>query len=283
MTLTCEPCGGFGAIVGPPDELSGHPMGNVERCEPCNGTGRAYRLSVAVMAHPKREAMVADLVARLDREPVVVWDQRNDRWDTGRRSQLAFDPNATHHLVVQDDAMIPRDLVAGIERALPHVTDEGAALCLYIGKVRPHAGRISRAVAKAEGCSWLVMRDLHWGVGIVLPTPIIETVIRDQDPKTSIEQYDRRISRWLVMQRRSVWYPWPSLVDHRDSPSLINHGEGRHAHQFLGEDRSALDVDWGQGVLQIPSAREPQALPMRVSRRPVVQRRRGAAEVPGPG
>lgn len=64
-------------------------------------------LSVAIMAHPKREAMVADLLTRLDREVPVVWDQINDRHDTGARAMEAFDPACTHHLVIQDDVAVP--------------------------------------------------------------------------------------------------------------------------------------------------------------------------------
>lgn len=233
------------------------------------------RLSAAVMAHPSRAPLVDELLGWLDRPVEVVWDRRSDRWDTGRRAQLAYDPQATHHLVVQDDAIVPPDLCAGLERALLY-TPPDAALCLYIGRVRPHAGRIARAVQRANGCSWITMRDLHWGVGIVLPTPIIEACIKTQDRAVSIAQYDRRISRWLVQQRIPVWYPWPSLVEHRDTMSLIGHGEGRHAHEFLGRETSVLDADWSGPVLCVP---DPQAmamtLPQQVSRRPVVERRRG--------
>jgi hypothetical protein len=39
---------------------------------------------------------------------------------------------------------------------------------------------------------------------------------------------------------------WPSLVDHRDVPSLVGHGGGRYAHKFIGENASALDIDWSK-------------------------------------
>lgn len=234
------------------------------------------RLSAAIMAHPSRAALVDELRADLDRDVEVVWDRRQDRWDTGRRAQLAYGGSATHHLVVQDDAYVARDLCAGLEHALRYAP-ENAALCLYIGRVRPHAGRIARAVGRAQnGCSWLTMRDLHWGVGIVLPTPIIEACIHDQDRAVTIPQYDRRISRWLVRERIPVWYPWPSLVEHRDTESLIGHGEGRHAHRFLGRDQSVLDANWAGPVLTVPDPQQmAMSLPQTVSRRPVVERRRG--------
>lgn len=65
-------------------------------------SGRPVALSVAVMAHPARAAFVDELTGLLDRPAKVVWDERQDRWDTGRRAMLAYDPACTHHLVVLD-------------------------------------------------------------------------------------------------------------------------------------------------------------------------------------
>ena len=68
-------------------------------------------LSVSMMAHPKRAAQVEGILAQLDRKDVeVVWDERENRWDTGRRSMLAYDPRCSHHAVIQDDVLVCRDL-----------------------------------------------------------------------------------------------------------------------------------------------------------------------------
>jgi hypothetical protein len=225
------------------------------------------RVSAAVMAHPSRAAQVEALLGALDRPVPVVWDQRQDRWDTGRRSLLA-----SHHLVVQDDAVVPRDLLAGLEAALVYVPPE-AAVSLYLGRVRPFASTVTKAVQKAgTAVSWIVMRDLFWGVGVVLPTGIIERLVATQDRATSILEYDRRISRWLVGMNVPVWYSWPSMVDHADGESLVDHGRGRHAHQAVGPDRSVFDHAWDRGSLLLPDRRS-MPLPQRVSRRPVVERR----------
>jgi hypothetical protein len=239
---------------------------------------------MAVMAHPSREKLVEVLSDRLDRDHTVVWDQRNDRWHTGSRAQLAWrtvDPDATHHLVVQDDAVVPRHLGAGIERALGYAP-EGAALSLYLGRVRPFAGRIERAVAAADAqelpVSWFVMRELNWGVGVVLPTRFIDRMVHEQ-ARVNVLEYDRRMSRWLVRHRIPVWYTWPSLVDHRDGPSLVAHGEGRHAYRFVGEDASALTPEWSGEALHVPDRRRqnqlqfPRRLEAAQDRRPTVERR----------
>ena len=114
------------------------------------------RLSAAVMAHPSREAMVAELVDALDRPVEVVWDEINDRHDTGLRALRAADRSCTHHLVIQDDVVPCRDLLAGAERALCAVPD-GQPGSLYLGRVRPVAAAVARAVSLYSGSAWIPM------------------------------------------------------------------------------------------------------------------------------
>lgn len=208
------------------------------------------------MAHPARKAFIPPLLDKLDRPAEVVWDAGdNDRWSTGRRAWLAADRTASHGLVVQDDAIIPRDLVAGIEKALEHVPAK-SPLCLYAGRVRPFRQLVQHMVDQTSGdTSWLTMNELHWGVGIVLPTELIGPCIAWGDTRPEIPNYDRRIGRWLQHQGLTVYYPWPSLVDHRDSPSLVpgRGSSGRRAHRFIGADASALDQRWDGTVVPMPT------------------------------
>ena len=215
----------------------------------------SMRLSAAVMAHPKRTAMVDELLEDLDRPVPVVWDQINDRHDTGIRAIEAYDPAATHHLVIQDDVIVPRDLLAGIERALVHIPPD-APLSLYVGRVRPFSRAVRNAVAQAgSAASWLTMQGIYWGPGIVLPTGHIPALSKwyRGDEGQQVTNYDRRVSAWFALHNATAWYTWPSLVDHRDEESLVKgHGAGRCAHAFIGTDRSALDVDWSGPAVDIP-------------------------------
>ena len=109
------------------------------------------------MAHPRREGMVQQLLDELDRPVPVVWDQINDRHDTGIRAIEAFDPTASHHLVLQDDVLVCRDLLAGIERALRYIPQD-EPMCLYVGRVKPFAREVQRAVDLAQSASWITMQ-----------------------------------------------------------------------------------------------------------------------------
>jgi hypothetical protein len=213
-------------------------------------------LSVALMAHPSRKAFVDELIERLDREPEIVWDRRNDRWDTGRRSMLAHDPAADWHLVIQDDAIPCCDLVAGVEQACQVAADR--PLAFYVGRLRPtnvqhQAGALVDNAAR-RGASWIQMEGPWWGPAIAVPTAHIADMLawgdRRDDPASPdyIANYDKRISRYYASQGIDCWYSVPSLVDHRpasENPSLVpgRHGN-RQAHQFIGAERSALEIDW---------------------------------------
>jgi len=215
------------------------------------------------MAHPQRAEIVSELTEQLEGFFVfggsIVWDHKNDRWDTGRRSMLAYDPHCSHHVVIQDDVIPCRDLLAGLAYALDWVPKD-APVCGYIGRYQPMLPFLNEATyaANREKASWITMHTLNWGPLVCVPTEAIPEMIAYGDKLTHIPNYDRRLSRYWELERQvRVWYTWPSLVDHRNSPSLVPGREsakprkpgGRVAHHFLGTDQSALEVYWGGPVI----------------------------------
>jgi hypothetical protein len=212
------------------------------------------RVSVAVMADPRRAPLVGPLLDDLDRPAAVAWDQRHDRWHTGRRALLAAHPSATHHVVVQDDAIVCPDLCAGAEAVLEHVPP-GRPVGLYLGSRQPHHALTARLYrqAQAAGHSFVVFGvSPMWGVAVVIPTEHIADLVAFGD-RQSTRSYDGRLKRWYQHVRVDQWYPVPSLVDHRtDGPSLVGAGRrnqpNRVAFEFLGRGRSPLDVDWSTGA-----------------------------------
>jgi hypothetical protein len=214
-------------------------------------------LSVKIMAHEKRAHLVPELVERLGlTDDDVIWDRRNDRWDTGRRAWEAINQSAQWGMVVQDDAFPCADLIPGLEKALERVPDD-VLVSPYIGTRRPVAGRVERAVndAVAAKAAFIEMPSLCWGVAITAPTRIIDEMLPWCDVQ-SYPNYDRRIGRFAIdVKRMNTWCTFPSLVDHRDIPSLIGHGDGRIAHHFIGAETSALSVDWDAGSVRMSGSR----------------------------
>ena len=126
----------------------------------------------------------------------VVWDQGKGRWDTGRRAWELADPDASHHLVLQDDALPCQDLILGLEMALARIPAHRVLISLFFGT--PHAGAQGlsakeRAIGRAQqvGASWIILRSLNWGLGIVLPTAVVPNMLDWCDQQTYPE-YDKR-------------------------------------------------------------------------------------------
>lgn len=211
-------------------------------------------LSVAVMAHPKRRRLVPGLELEIGGSVETVWDRRNDRWDTGRRAMLAFDPNSEWHVVVQDDAIVCNDFRAGVASALEHVPD-GSPASFYTGRCRPHGPAVASAVNRAvvRGRSWLAMRGPLWGPAVAVQTSVIPDMIKRCD-ELDIENYDLRMAAYFAERDTDCWYSIPSLVEHRvgaKNPSLVpgrSSSASRTAHMWIGR-QAATDVDWGRGAL----------------------------------
>lgn len=217
---------------------------------------RGATLSIAVMAHPKRKSYIPTLRAKIGRPAQVVWDQINDRWDTGRRSLLAYDSAKSHHMVIQDDAVTCRNLPAGVEKALRYLPQD-ALMGLYLGHTRSWRPVWKRAQAQHPDMRWVVMEELMWGVGVVVPTHLIDEIVEIGDRFPEIANYDSRISAACMILGIPVWYPWPSLVSHRLGPSLVEGrgGRGRTAYRFIGEGASAPQMNWeGTAVRIVPPA-----------------------------
>lgn len=214
--------------------------------------------SVVVMAHEARRQWVDGyLRPQLDLEPgQVVWDQFNDRHETGLRCLKAFDPGEPWHVIVQDDVLVCRDLIKGVHRALARVDEQPVGL--FTGRARnPHGERFVRSVrlARSRGHAWLQVPGQIWGQVICLPTSQIPDLVRSYEA-SDLENYDRRIGRFYRREKIATLHTVPSLVDHRDgdeNPSLVPErgNRGRTAAYFIGATRSALGVNWDTGVTRL--------------------------------
>ena len=189
------------------------------------------QVSISIMAHPVRKEWALELSRELDAP--ISWDQGGVEWNTGARAWEMFNPSASWHLVVQDDALICRDLRSRLSEALSGLEHKGP-VSLYLGTGKPASKQpiVREAVALANG-PWIELPWLLWGVAIVLPTKHIRRMLHSTNKHHS--PYDQRISRWYERQGISTLYTWPSLVDHRDDESLLDHGGvERRAYKWIG-------------------------------------------------
>lgn len=225
------------------------------------------------MGHPDRADMMAELRFHLDRVPGIYQDPggppsgNGDRvWSVAREAWLMFDPAASHHVLIQDDAIVCRDLLAGLELALEHVPP-GSIVSPYLGTGRMAPARWDHLerMADAAGAAWVRAERLMWGVCLVMPTSDIPAMVEWADRRGGVPD-DMRVGGWAKRNDREVWYTWPSLVDHRTVPSLTKHRAldrvARRHH--LG---SALEINFSGPVVTDPMLlrrKGPRSRPSRV-------------------
>lgn len=201
-------------------------------------------VSAVVMAHPQRAEWAESLAGQLGCE--VVWDRYNNLWDTARRCWLSYDPDATHHVVVQDDAILSDDFLEALRLVAENAGNRPVGL--YYGGVRPRVREtaVRLAAARAAGESFCEMEGPLWAVAVMVPTGMIDKMVAYGDQKKNIPADDSKMSRFFQSLGVGCWYTVPSLVDHRcdDNPSLVGEQSSvpRKAQWFC--EGSALDVDW---------------------------------------
>jgi hypothetical protein len=199
-----------------------------------------------VMAHPARRDWAEQLAGRLGCE--IVWDRKQNVWDTARRAWLAHDPDATHHLVVQDDAKVCADLPQAAVKVARTVGDRPVSFTTIGYRLRHHVGSYQTAVKEGR-TFWLSDRGIST-VALMIPTRLVARMIAACDGGSS-KHDDVRIMSWLSSRNLKTAYTIPALVDHRDrdeNPTLVaGNGRGNHSRaglNFIGEDGSGVDVKW---------------------------------------
>lgn len=178
-------------------------------------------ISVAIMAHVVRQhqahLLARQLGARLFLDSGELGEVENARraWSWG---QVA---GADWHLVIQDDAVpIPRmhdHLNAGLSYYLP----SPGLVSLYLGTSYPThwQARIRRALDRAGDAAWIQSDHLLHGVAVAAPVSWIPAILHHR----SDLPYDEHLGQWARSAGHPIWYTRPSLVDHEDGPSLIEH------------------------------------------------------------
>jgi hypothetical protein len=210
------------------------------------GSSPAPAITVRVQHHPARPYLLPPLLARLDAEAEVVTDPDPDArlpspWRTYRACLAPS--TASHLLVLQDDAILCRHLVASA--ALIARDDP---VLLFVGGAPV---RLAHALRKAR--SHLVpvtLRSSEWMplVAVLWPTPLATAFRAWADRHTVPRSDDAVAGQWVKATGQPLWATAPSLVEHDDrQPSLVRrHGRSpwRRAHAWIGPDADPLALDW---------------------------------------
>lgn len=158
-------------------------------------------------------------------DPVGDGSERSATDNHVRALQYA-DPTANWIVVLEDDAVPIEDFSRVLCNQLSEI-DSDKIVSLYLGKQRPPSIQptLQRTIESApEDTSWLVTRNLYWGVGVCIPGVFVDSL--SDHVLSSSHPWDSSVGRWALTNSVEVWYSWPSLVDHLDEETTINHADG---------------------------------------------------------
>lgn len=211
------------------------------------------KITIAIMAHPSRtdraNALYKKLIQYPFAAPQIIWDEQNNEWHTGRRALAYGIGKGDVHVVLQDDAIISEHFFTNLQKAIK-AAPKRTLISLYTGTVRPFNERVGKAVASANGASWLSGYLLFWGVGIVIPTDHLEPLLEFCD--TDTDPYDTRIGRFYFSNMMPVLYTNPSLVDHDDDMvTIVGMRSDLPQGRRVARNMITHDVDWNDRIIEI--------------------------------
>jgi hypothetical protein len=206
-------------------------------------------ISGTIMAHPRRREWAEWLSGETGLP--VVWDTTNTVWDTAKaawREAVRLNPDATHALVLQDDAIPCRDLLATLQVISAMYPLE--PFCLTVIDYRLHGARRDYEKTVQSGYPFWYSNAAVSAVGLMIPVRDVEPMIEFGDSFGTIHD-DLKIRNFYKQQGRKLMFPIPSLLQHRnveENPSLVPGNDGRWSDRssstFIGQDVSGLSVNW---------------------------------------
>jgi len=178
---------------------------------------------VVVVAHPKRREWITEL-CKAGIPDLIQEDRSNFGASLNHHMALRRAQDLAHDswLVVLEDDCLPvegfRDQLAQALEVAP-----SPVVSLYAGTGYPaqYQARFTQAV-ESEAC-WLLHRQLRHAVGYALAPGISASVILGMEFFINRRfAPDDAISAWAASHGHPVAYTNPSLVDHRDTATIID-------------------------------------------------------------
>lgn len=197
--------------------------------------------TIGVVAHTSRGAQANALAAAVNANLVSMDDGSmgcDSNHETVHRHLAGV--ASTWTVVLEDDAEPVDDFTDQLERAL--IMAPTPIVSLYYGRLRPPQWERRKAVAlmqaRAEDAHWIVGSHLLHAVGYAIRNELMPSLLTHM----TTMPVDQHISDWACQHGYLIAYTHPSLVDHADGPTIVDHPDqqprspGRKAHSVGGRD-----------------------------------------------
>ncbi len=204
------------------------------------------KVSISIMAIPFRRANVEKIVSKIPEIPIsVIYDTKSEGcWQTAKKAWRSMPPDATHHLVLQDDIDVCDNFYATVLKVVE--ANPKAIISLFASRFRAE----EMADAQARGVSWMVRSRGLTAQAILMPRQYVIDFLyfcamNIREGVWKPDQDDIRVRIWQNERKYPTWFTVPELVDHKSLlPSLHHHPS--YASCCFARDASA--VDWTKGL-----------------------------------
>ena len=166
---------------------------------------------------------------------------RAELWPITKAAWMAHAPDATHHVVFQDDILPCLDLLKTIETIIKLLPN--AIICFYTTKRRECFDALSRKT------NWLKLAGMSSCQACAMPVGALHAFMEWESAYVKATYlWDReRFALWQnVTGAIDTWACVPTLVEHLapDKSLLGLSNKERVSPLFIGEKVSGLSIDW---------------------------------------
>lgn len=184
------------------------------------------RVGIGIVAHHARLQMAERLSRSIKADVISIDPGTIGAGSNHRRVWAELSTYDTDWSVVLEDDALPvpdfRDQLTAALAAAPTAIVSG-----YLGQLRPPRvqPQISEVIARAysTGSHWITANDLFHAVGVAVRTELLDDMLTRLRADMPIDQ---AIGNWARKRGHEIAYCWPSLVDHADTETLIQHPDG---------------------------------------------------------
>ena len=202
-----------------------------------------------VQGHPSRNALhdrLVRLLSPLQTEVLVHESDPPNPWENYRRC-LDYQGDASHLLIVQDDAIPAPGFSAAVEKIAERHPDD--PVCLFLGAFPASTATLVRRAKPTVRYVPLTQSSFMPLVCVLWPVAVARSFLTwSEGSRRMTRADDGNAARWLRATRQQVWVSVPSLVQHDDGQPSVKGGRSHVPWQekwrqalFLADDASCYE------------------------------------------
>lgn len=179
-------------------------------------------ISYAIVGHKERAHAAHKLSAQLGGARIAL---DNGEYGQGRNHDrawaMAAETDSEYCVVLEDDAEPIPNFLEQVHKAL--TVAPAPIISLYLGTSRPPQYQQAIERALTHNACFITAGQLLHHVAVAIRTNLVADMLKGVGAHTTPADY--RIGAWAQHQGHRIAYTNPSLVEHGDAPTLIQHAD----------------------------------------------------------